>query len=90
MLTCPHCGDHTINPLRKLLMGPVFEHRCSACRKHWAISHLSIAAAGVAVAGYFAFLHLAQPSPLAANIGLGVALLAVCLALVFLVPVVRR
>lgn len=90
VLTCPHCGERTVSPIKKLFLGPVFEHQCVACRKHWGISNWSIAAAGVGVAAYFAFLQLAQPSPQIANIGLGAALVAVGLALVFLVPVVRK
>lgn len=90
MLACPHCGERTISPIKKLLLGPIFEHRCTACRKHWGISNWSIAAAGIGVAAYFAFLQLAQPSPHAANIGLGVALVAVGVALIFFVPAVRK
>lgn len=90
MLTCPHCGERTISPMKKLFMGPIFDHRCAACGKRWGISHWSVALAGLVVAGYFAFMQLARPSPLQAQIGLVVAVAAMGLTLVFLVPVVRK
>lgn len=90
MLACPHCNERTISPIRKLLFGPIFEHRCAACRKHWGISHWSIVVAVVAVVAYSVFLHVAQPALLAARIGGAVMLVSTALALVFLVPVVRK
>lgn len=90
MLICPHCGERTISPIKKLLLGPIFEHRCSACRKHWGISNSSMVVAGVSVAVYFAFLQLAEPSQLVAQIGAATMLVVAGLALVFLVPVVRK
>lgn len=87
LLTCPNCGERTISPIRKLLLGPVFEHRCSACRKHWSISQWSVVAAGVVVASYLAFLYLVDPSELVANVGMIVAAVTLGLALIFLVPV---
>ncbi len=90
MLTCPHCGERTISQIKKLLLGPLFEHRCSSCRKHWGISNWSMAVSGVSVAAYFAFLQFAKPSQSVAQIGAVIMLVAAGLALVFLVPVVRK
>jgi hypothetical protein len=90
VLDCPHCGERTVSPIRKLFLGPAFEHRCPACRKHWGISRWSIVASAAGIAAYWVFLRVAQPSNLGASIGLVVAVAAVGLALVFLVPVVRK
>jgi hypothetical protein len=90
VLKCPHCGDNGVSPVKKLLLGPIFENRCTKCRKHWGISHWSVAAAAAGIIGYNAYLYLASPTPLGAKIGLAVALVSVAVALIFLVPVVKK
>jgi len=44
-LLCPHCGDHGISRIQKLLLGPIFSCRCSKCGGLWRISKWSIAVA---------------------------------------------
>ncbi|KGQ20390.1 hypothetical protein LF41_927 [Lysobacter dokdonensis DS-58] len=90
MLNCPHCNERTISPIKKLFLGPIFEHRCPSCRKHWGISQWSVVVAAVAAASYFGFLMVANPSRQVAQIGMVGMMVAVALALVFVVPVVRK
>ena len=90
MFKCPHCGERTVSPFKKLFLGPMFENRCDSCEKHWGISRLSVPAVAVVVGCYFAFLTFAHPSRLLAQAGGVVALLCAGAVLVFLVPVVRK
>lgn len=89
-LPCPYCGERTVNPLRKLLFGPMFEHRCSACRRHWGISQWSIVVSLIGLPVFYLFVSVVRPTPLIAQwAGIGI-LVSVAVALMFLVPVVRK
>ena len=47
-----------------MMLGPFHEDRCSACQRYWGVSNWSLAAVGIGLLAYLAFVKIYQPSQL--------------------------